>query len=216
MARFGANWLGWDAEGGCCVSHPTLTLPRPLEEVTRTPRRYGFHATLKPPFRLSAEVSAANLDQALAKLAFHEPPATSPRLAVSTRLGFLALLPIGPAPEVAASAAACTHDLDRFRAPPTAAELAQRRENRLTAGQEASLIRWGYPYVLEEFRFHMTLTGRLRPGEADALRKAATTLADPHLGAILNLDEVCLFGDPGGGRGFRLLRRYPLTGARMN
>ncbi|HUS54981.1 MAG TPA: DUF1045 domain-containing protein [Thermohalobaculum sp.] len=212
LARFGAEWLGWDAEAGRSASQPGPTLPRPLAEITRTPRRYGFHATLKPPFRLTAGTDAAALDQALVSLAARHPPATAPGLATSTRLGFVALMPTGPSPEINALAATCTRDLDPFRAPPTEVELAQRRARGLTDHQEENLSRWGYPYVLDDFRFHLTLTGRIQPGEAGALSVAATTLAAPHLDPVLRVDDISLFGDPGGGEGFRLLRRYRLTG----
>ena len=66
--------------------------------------------------------------------------------------------------------------------------------------------------MFEDFRFHLTLGGRLRPGEATALIEAVTALAAPHLAPVLQLDDICLYGDPGVGAAFRLLRRYPLTG----
>jgi putative phosphonate metabolism protein len=212
LARFGARWLGWDAGSGHEVAQPSLALPRPLDQITRTPRRYGFHATLKPPFRLADSTTAAALDRALAALVARTPPATAPGLAPSARLGFLALMPTGPAPVLDALAAACTRGLDRFRAPPDAAELAPYRARSLTSRQEHNLTRWGYPYVLGDFRFHLTLSDRLRPGEVAALTEAVTALAAPHLAPLLHLDDICLYGDPGSGSGFRLLRRYPLTG----
>ncbi|MCH8953656.1 MAG: DUF1045 domain-containing protein [Proteobacteria bacterium] len=212
LARFGAAWLGWDAEAGCEVAQPDVALSRPLDQITRTPRRYSFHGTLKPPFRLAAGADAAALDQATRELAARTPPATAPGLAPSTRLGFLALMPAGPAPALDALAAACTRDLDRYGAPPDALELAQRRTRGLTSRQEHNLTRWGYPYVLDDFRFHLTLGGDLRPGEAEPLIEAVTALAAPHLAPVLHLDDICLFGDPGAGDAFRLLRRYPLTG----
>ena len=98
LARFGAAWLGWDAETGRDVALPALALPRPLDQITRTPRRYSFHGTLKPPFRLATGTGAAALDRALAGLAADMPPATAPGLAPSTRLGFLALMPGRPGP----------------------------------------------------------------------------------------------------------------------
>ncbi len=212
LARFGAAWLGWDAETGRDVAQPALALPRPLDQITRAPRRYSFHGTLKPPFRLATGTDAAALDRALAGLAAGTLPVSAPRLAPSTRLGFLALMPGGPAPELNALAAACTRRLDRFRAPSDTAELAPRHDRDLTPRQEHNLTRWGYPYVLDDFRFHLTLGGHLRPGEAEPLIEAVTALAAPYLDPILHLDDICLFGDPGAGEGFRLLRRYPLTG----
>ena len=212
LARFGAAWLGWDAEAGGEAAPPDAPLPRSLAEITRTPRRYGFHGTLKPPFRLADSTDAAALDRALAALAARTPPATAPGLAPSTRLGFLALMPTGPAPALDQLAAACTRGLDCFRAPASEAKSTQRHARSLTPRQEANLTRWGYPYVLDDFRFHLTLSGRLRPGEAEPLTEAVMALAAPHLEPILHLDDICLFGDPGAGEAFHLLRRYPLTG----
>jgi hypothetical protein len=212
LACFGAEWLGWDAEARRAVPQPALTLPRPFAEITATPRRYGFHGTLKPPFRLAADTGIIELDRALTRLAKRLPPATAPGLAPSTALGFLALMPSGPTPEIDTLAAACIRNLGRFAAPLDKAELARRHGGDLTPRQNANLTRWGYAYVLDDFRFHLTLSGRLQPGEADALSELATALAAPHLDPVLRLTEICLFGDPGGGAGFRLLRRYPLTG----
>jgi putative phosphonate metabolism protein len=212
LARFGAAWLGWDTETGRDVAQPALALPRPLDQITRTPQRYSFHGTLKPPFRLAEGTDAAALDRALSGLAARLPPVTAPGLALSTGLGFLALMPGGPAPALDALAAACTRRLDRLRVSSDTADLAQRRAHSLTPRQEANLTRWGYPYVFDDFRFHLTLSGRLRPGEAEPLIEAVTALAAPHLAPVLHLDDICLFGDPGAGECFRLLRRYPLTG----
>ena len=103
-------------------------------------------------------------------------------------------------------------DLDRYCAPPDATELAPCRTRGLTPRQEQNLTRWGYAYVLDDFRFHLTLSDRLRSGEAEALIAAVATLAAPHLAPILQIDDICLYGDPGSGAGFHLLRRYPLTG----
>jgi hypothetical protein len=187
-------------------------LPRPLAALTLTPRRYGFHGTLKPPFRLPQDVEPATLDRALNELAERLAPVTAPGLTPSTGLGFLALTPGGPAPALGTLAAACIRDLDRFRAPPGTAELAQRRARVLSLSQEENLIRWGYPYVLGDFRFHLTLSGHLQPGEAQALIQTVIPLAAPHLDPVLHVGEICLYGDPGAGAAFRLIRRYPLTG----
>jgi len=212
LTRFGASWLGWDAEAACDLERPAVALPRPLPEMTRAPWRYGFHGTLKPPFRLAEGMDAAALDRAVAALAAGHAPASGPGLAPSARLGFAALMPAGPAPEIDALAGACVEALDRFRAPPSELELKRRRATGLTARQEANLGRWGYPYVFEDFRFHLTLSGRLKPGEAEPFLAALTPLVAPHLAPELRLDDIALFGDPGRNRGFRLLRRYRLGG----
>lgn len=213
LDRFGAGWLGWNAETG--DEAPRLQvegLPAPIETLTADARRYGFHATLKPPFRLAPDRSRAGLEEALAELAARLPAVEAPPLAVAADLGFCALRPSGPCPARDDLAERCVTGLDAFRAPPSAAELARRRDSGLSPAQDAHLARWGYPYVLDQFRFHATLTGRLSSQGARAVEAALA----PHLGGVIGAPwrakELCLFGDPGGGRPFRLLRRLALTG----
>jgi hypothetical protein len=202
LARFGAGWLGWDAEAGVAVDGPAVAGRAAL---VAAPRRYGFHATLKPPFRLAE--GAAGLDAAVAALA-----AGFGRFEVRLRLGwlggFLALLPEGEAAEVAALAAACVTRLDRFRAPPGAAELARRGAG-LDAGEAANLARWGYPWVLERFRFHLTLTGVVPESGRAAVEATLAPLMAPLLAEAVPVGEICRFGEGADGM-FRVIRRYRL------
>src|SRR5690606_25376449 len=123
-------------------------------------RHYGFHATLKAPFRLAPGVSPERLRAAVADFAARRPAFAVPAMKVSAIGGFLAVTLATPSPAMQALADAAVAELDAFRAPPTEAEIARRLQGGLTSQQEALLRRWGYPYVFEEFRFHMTLTGR--------------------------------------------------------
>jgi putative phosphonate metabolism protein len=208
----GAAWLGWDAVLGQEVAQPVLDdLPRPVAELTATPRKYGFHGTIKPPFRLAEGTTRAALEDAATALLASLAPVELPGLTVRRLGGFVALVPYGPAPDLAALAGAVVKSLDSFRAPPTEAELARRRTSGLNARQEAMLAAWGYPYVLEEFRFHLTLSGRLPEVEADAL---AARLSD-HLAPVLErpyvIDTLALMGEAEDGR-FHLIHRYTLAG----
>lgn len=206
LADFGAAWLGWDAQRACVVAQPDAG----VAEITATPRKYGFHATLKPPFRLAEGQGAAQLQQAVTDLASRTAPAQADGLAL-TRLGrWFALTPTGDAAGIARVAAACVTDLDQFRAPPSEAELEKRRAGGLSAAQEAHLARWGYPYVLDQFRFHLTLTGKVDREYLDTT-ETRIRAALPDLPAPFVLDTVCLCGERADGR-FELLHRYALTG----
>jgi hypothetical protein len=83
----------------------------------------------------------------------------------------------------------------------------------LSERQAAMLSRWGYPYVLDEFRLHVTLTSRLHDGDATTLRAALDDWLGPALPAPFVLDALSLCGDPGDGRPFATLRRHALGGA---
>lgn len=216
LADFAAAWLGWDCATGHEPPSPDFSdLPapvRPRSALTEDPRRYGFHATLKAPFRLAPGQDEAGLDRAITALAARLAPVDLPGLTLS-RLGrFLALVPEAPSPALQDLAARCVRDLDPFRAPLTPEEIARRRPDRLTERQRALLDRWGYPHVLEEFRFHMTLTGPLEPVEAEPVQ---ALLADqlPPLPRPYPIADICLLAE-GPDRRFRVLRRYPLTSSR--
>jgi hypothetical protein len=181
-----------------------------LHDITMTPRKYGFHGTLKPPFRLADGHTLDTLDRAVFDLAGTLSPAVCDGLRPTTLGGFLALTPVGPPDGVQRVAGACVRDLDTFRAPAPEAELARRRKAGLNERQEALLTQWGYPYVLEEFRFHMTLSGRLSKDAARSSTRMLQTVL-PELPAPFTLDQIALCGERHDGR-FELIHRYTLTG----
>jgi putative phosphonate metabolism protein len=208
----GAAWLGWDSVTGRAVAHPQVPgLPGPVEALTETPRKYGFHGTIKPPFKLAAGTEPGGLQAALADFCARRAPVMLPGLAIR-RLGrFVAVVPEAPCEELTDLAGAAVAALDAFRAAPEATELARRRKAGLTPRQESLLLRWGYPYVMEEFRFHLTLTGRLPGAQAERARAAL----GGHLGPILprpwTIGSLCLLGEADDGR-FHVLHRFALTG----
>jgi putative phosphonate metabolism protein len=213
LARFGARWLGRDAETGAPLApDPAWGDPAWLAAVTAEPRHYGLHATLKPPFRLAEGRAGAALVDALERFAARRAPVLGPPL-VLRRLGrFLALVPDGPAPAVEALAAQVVERFDDFRAPPDNAELARRRAHRLGPAHEANLARWGYPYVMAEFRFHVTVSGALDPATLDRLERVLAPLVAPFAAAPLALAELALFEQSDGAAPFRLTRRFALAG----
>ena len=211
LADFGAAWLGWDPVQGVAVPHPALPgLPVPVDEITATPRKYGLHATLKPPFRLRQGQTEGALAEAVAAFAARTAPVLLEGLSLS-RLGrFLALTPEGDTTALNAFAAATVRAFEPFRAPLDAAELARRRKARLSPRQDALTLQWGYPYVMEEFRFHITLSGRLDEDRIGAV-EAVLAKALPPLPRPYPIDGLGLLREDDEGR-FHLLHRYALTG----
>lgn len=163
LYRFGAAMLGYDCYSGEPVERPRDIGPSETDWATLTaePRTYGFHATLKAPFRLSGDADVADLLASMQAFAASVPAAPVLTPALELIGGFVAIVPQGPAPALERLAADCVTAFDRFRAPLTPEERDRRMAAGLSARQVQNLERWGYPYVLEEFRFHMTLTGRV-------------------------------------------------------
>ncbi|RED44868.1 DUF1045 domain-containing protein [Aestuariispira insulae] len=215
LADFGNHWLGHCPDSGNRLEHkPIIGLaPSQIDQITKVPARYGFHATLKPPFHLAADRSLEELEAQLTTISRGLTGFSIPGFQISRIGDFLALTPAKPVPELRQLSDRLVVELDSFRAPPNEAELARRRKKRLTARQEQLLDQWGYPYVMEEFKFHMTLTGPLGAVELSRLRSILFSKIEHLLYRPASVGEVCLFGDPGGGPPFRLIRRYPFSAA---
>ncbi len=215
----GSRWLGRDASLVRAQSAVSGTAGAQLDETwLQAPRRYGFHATLKPPFQLAPGFDAQRIYEVTAALARRIAPFTMPALSVQSLDDFLALRPADPGDErlapLTALAAQMVRGLDACRLPAMAEQLAARRRPDMSAVQLAMLDEFGYPYVLDAWRFHMTLTGRLRrelSSRANLLAAATEHFAQA-LSEPLVCRDVCLFVEPAPGEPFQLWRRVPLLG----
>lgn len=215
--RFGARWLGRDALGGKPVAHYRVAgfSAREILALTAEPRRYGFHATLKAPIHLvTGATQAAFLDAVQLVADRHEAFALGPL--VVGRLGtFLALLPGRPPERLRALASACVRELDAFRAPASAQELRRRRRAGLSRTQDAMLSRWGYPYVLDQWRFHMTLTGNVPPMGLAPLQAWLEEKIRPLADEPMAVDALCVFGQASPDSDFHLIERIALRKPQM-
>ena len=210
LASFGAAWLGWDNAAGQNVPHPNAGTVD-VASITATPRKYGFHGTMKPPFRLAEGTSADELKEAVGVVAAKTAPFDAPSLTLKSLGYFLALVPSAPCPPLADLAGHCVMDLDQFRAQPTEAELIKRRAAGLTGAQEANLQAWGYPYVLDQFRFHLTLSGRLAEPMLAKVGTVLESLTAPFCAAPMPVRDIAILGEAGDGK-FHLIQRFKLTG----
>jgi putative phosphonate metabolism protein len=214
LAEFGADWLGRDCASGAERPLPTVpgVPPERFAEITESARGYGFHATLKPPFHLKPGRSPDELAEAVAGFAATRAP-IEVRLGLRSLGGFLALMTTPADHRVSALAADVVRELDGFRALPGDAELARRRNAGLSPQQEELLQRWGYPYVMGEFRFHMTLTARLPDGPE---REAIVAALEPRVAAVtgepIAIDAVAVFRQDRRGGPFAMTGRFPFGG----
>ncbi|HEY1609906.1 MAG TPA: DUF1045 domain-containing protein [Paraburkholderia sp.] len=212
----GCAWLGRDPETGETLAPPPLAqlegsggIGRPLSALTIAPRRYGWHATLVAPFRLAPEVTPDGLldvalDWAASRRRFAVP------VEAATISSFVAVRPADAAGDAALRdlAADALRALASLRAQPAAADLARRLEAPLTARQRELLTQWGYPYVFDEFRFHMTLSDSLDDAhERDRLADAWN--ARMQSAGALPVDGAAIYVEPEPGAPFVLWQRVP-------
>lgn len=215
LDRFGAELLGYDASRGEDLPFPegALQMAPDWRELTSDPRKYGFHATLKAPFSLAPAKTEAELFSACA--AFAAMPRVIPRFTpvVGSISGFIAVIPAEPPQALLKLAADCVSEFDGFRAPLTEAGLARRNPSQLTPAQREYLDRWGYPYVMEEFRFHMTLTGRLGSERREPILATLTARFAALELATLAIDRIAVFRQDNAASRFRIVGQWELCAA---
>jgi putative phosphonate metabolism protein len=212
LDRFGAQLLGYDAWTGGELSFPDFVVQAAPDwrELTQDPRKYGFHATLKAPLSLAPGRAEADLLAACASFAEKPRPIPAIRPVVDAISGFIAVIPGERSNELEQLAADCVSCFDGFRAPLTPEDRARRNPSTLTLRQRDHLDRWGYPYVMEDFRFHMTFTGRLDA----ARRKPVLAMLQQRFSEIgitqLAIDRIVLFRQDDISSRFRIIGQWPL------
>lgn len=202
-------WLGRDAVSGAEIPQPAIA-GVDIAEVTADARGYGFHATLKPPFRVQGDIQAVlqtTRDFAARTAAFTLPP-----LQITDLDGFLALREAAPCPPLQALADGAVAALDPHRAPATEAEITRRKPEKLSPRQHEYLEAWGYPYVFAEWRFHMTLTRRLTPAEKAIILPAVTEALGDAPAIARTVTDICIFAQAAPGAPFTILERLKLHG----
>ena len=212
LSRFGCSVLGYDAVSGTDVPYPDdpVFLDPAALGWTAAPRRYGFHATLKPPFKLAAGRSVEDLMAHLAIFSADQR-AFSVDLKLADLEHFLALVPVEVPPALRRLADVCVREFDGYRAPLSPADRERRHPDRLSPSELENLDRWGYPHVFDDFRFHMTLTG---PLEADDRVRLEPVLRDmfESVPQTAPIDAIALLrqGDDEQDR-FIVQARFPFT-----
>ncbi|MDR7221896.1 DUF1045 domain-containing protein [Aminobacter aminovorans] len=213
LCRIAAGWLGRDAFGGAVTAAKPFGTLSAAEVAfhTAAARRYGFHATLKAPFRLADGMTEAALIDAIDAFANATVPFDIPRLKLAQIDGFFALVPAEPLPELDRFAGDVVTAFEPFRAPLSDAEMARRNPDALSPRECRNLSQWGYPYVFDTFRFHMTLTGRITAEEAQRVRAAIEECLGDTLDKPVPVDGLALFVEPSPGAPFEV-RTYRALG----
>ncbi|NRQ15739.1 DUF1045 domain-containing protein [Ensifer sesbaniae] len=212
LSAVAASWLGRNVYSGEPTELPSVAglSSADIAYHTAVPRRFGFHAMMMSPFRLHPDMTESQLLKALMHFAGAQTPFETDRLEVARIGRCLGLMPQVPSTAMHLLAANVVQEFNAFRAPLSEDEIERSDPDRLTAPQFSNLHRWGAPHVMDEYRFHMLLTGPLAP---DALRQVEAPLRDlfePHLATPLAIGSLALFVEPETGAPLRVHSQHPL------
>ncbi len=212
LTKAAAIWLGRDAFDGGEIDRPSLMKDQSREAfdaMTASPRRYGFHGTLKAPFELALGTNLEQLDQKLADYASGLQSFQLPKFEVG-RLGpFFALRTEHPSEDLKMLATNLVRDFDHFRAPLDEHDIARRKPERLSQSQRDNLLTWGYPYIFDDFRFHMTLSDPIADDLANAFGAAAKHHFEAALAVPKTVSALSLFVETERGAPFTIHRQFP-------
>ncbi|MEI6733880.1 MAG: DUF1045 domain-containing protein [Comamonadaceae bacterium] len=210
---FGAHWLGRDECQDAALTQPVSSQAElaDLSSITAEPRRYGFHATLKAPFHLRGKRTVDELAVRMEMMAKTLKPVDLGPLRAIMLGNFVALVPVKRFDPTASLATSCVLGLDDLRAPLSEADLARRQRVPLSAREQELLRQYGYPYVLELFRLHFTLSGPVPAHTARCvIQEVAEYVKQLNATAPLKLDRLCLFTESAPGHPFKRLIDFSL------
>lgn len=199
LDTFGREWLATTAIPGIAAER--------LRVLTANVCRYGWHATLCAPFALAEQASYDDLCWSLIDIAQRTQSFELP-LHLGRLGGFLALRPSGDETSAWMLAERCVRRLNALRAP-VSDETWRRRATQLDAVELDLFRQFGYPYVLDRYRFHLTLCAPAGSEEERALHAWLSPRAASLPPARIDAMTVCREAGPG--QPFEPIERFPFS-----
>lgn len=210
LAVFGKSWFGYDlSEGETDRNLHGLDLEL-VRRVTAKPARYGMHATLKAPFYLAEGYSLEQLLDKADRFSKKRKKFTLGKLKIGWHGNTMVLIENQKNHQINQFASQCVLKFEDFRAPLTMKERTRRLEQNLNLHQRLMLEELGYPYVLSEFQFHVTLTDNMTEAEKEKIVPALEMTLDGILEKPCEIDGIAIVGDPGNNQPFQMIEYFEL------
>lgn len=200
FAAFGKSWFAAPASFGLSSDLAARAV--------KSPARYGLHATLKAPFRLHDGARESDLQQALDSFCAVRRAPKGGALMLARFQGYLGLVLSRKTSDIDWLAAECVTGFDRFRAPLDESDRDRREHHRLSPAEASFFETFGYPYVLSEFQFHVSLAGPLDDGELGQVAEALEPHVAPFMKEKLKIQSLSLLGEANGGGAFEVISRH--------
>lgn len=209
--KFTAAWLGYDcARDSTPKTVLTLGLPKKIhQEAVSSALRIGFSCIFYPPFKLRNEVDIKELVLHSQTFCHTLSPVKTGALKVQSNGGQIIIAPISTDQKVINLASECVLFYDNFRLKDPPIPINNQLHKALSQRQRDYLVKWGNPYVFEEFSFSMPLTGRIAKTISDPLTEYLQNQLIHYLSHGLTVDGLYLFGQKAGSEPARLLNYFP-------
>lgn len=179
--------------------NPHLPVEFPASSVwaerIKKPAQYGFHATIKAPFELAEGQSSDKLITDLAEFCNSQTAIRLEGLAPVRTCRYDSLAFEKQPETLPVLAAECVTQFEQYRAPLSKTDFERRDPASLSESELANLNRYGYPYVLDDFNFHMTLSGQNSHDDQDYF-DWLNQLYKSMVKDIPILDRLCVFHQP--------------------
>ena len=194
LGRFGARLFGrWPDNR---VETDTFDIPDRSRRIHRV-ARYGFHATLKAPFQLASGCTEEGLVRAVEEGVRDWRPVSLSGLRVTVDAQTLSLsrsatLVSDPHDPVCQLASRCVQEFEHWRAPLDEASRQRRKPESLSAHERKLLDTFGYPWVLDAFRFHITLADRRHTSADETLAQTLDERFSTMVTATPMLDRIAV------------------------
>ena len=219
LENFGKNLLGRDINKKKKISltrrqkyfiNRGFTYFDELKDYCEQPAKYGFHATLKAPFRLKRNVKTKNFYDVISHIAAQHSRFKIKGLKIVYSKKFTLITSRKPNKLLINLENDLVKHLDTFRAELNKTEIKKRIPDSLTFKQNKYLKEWGYPFVLDQYKFHMTLMNQNNNKLSNKQKLELEKLIYKISNNLLEFNEISLLGENKNGY-FEEIKRFKLN-----
>ena len=219
LENFGKNLLGRDINKKKKISltrrqkyfiNRGFTFFDELKDYCEQPAKYGFHATLKAPFRLKRNVKTKNFYDVISHIAAQHSRFKIKGLKIVYSKKFTFITSRKPNKLLINLENDLVKHLDTFRAELNKTEIKKRIPDSLTFKQNKYLKEWGYPFVFDQFKFHMTLMNQNNNKLSNKQKLELEKLIYKISNNVIEFNEISLLGENKNGH-FEEIKRFKLN-----
>jgi len=219
LENFGKNLLGRDINKKKKISltrrqkyfiNRGFTYFDELKDYCEQPAKYGFHATLKAPFRLKRNVKTKNFYDVISHIAAQHSRFKIKGLKIAYSKKFTFITSRKPNKLLINLENDLVKHLDTFRAELNKTEIKKRIPDSLTFKQNKYLKEWGYPFVFDQFKFHMTLMNQNNNKLSNKQKLELEKLIYKISNNVIEFNEISLLGENKNGH-FEEIKRFKLN-----